>query len=413
MTLTGGRSAAPCTRRSAADGRAVAGAVAFTLDGAAAGSPRQVVSPSPWRRLDSVRYHDDRRRRSMARVRAQPAQGTTVLDCRRQGGTPITAGVVLGLHPPDPGPMRPSRYTVAGRRGVRPRSHVSPPRTAPTVVAEGDADPRARPTCTRHVADVGRKPSIPPAARRGRSRSSNLEGARARHPTKHHRRRRGEASPPAARTTSTAPSGSSSSPRRQPPRRRRLRRVTADAVDGAAAGSASVAGDTATVPLPAGLAVGDHAIAAAFTPTDGTAFTPAQGTTSYAVAKAVSSITAGVGKDSIRYGDNESFDITVAAPGATDLSGHVTVLDGETVVAEGRRPRRLQHCRRPIPATSNASVEAVLRHHHADRRRHRHLLHRQPHPRSSRSPPTSSAPRRAPAATPPSRWTAARSRPAR
>lgn len=106
-------------------------------------------------------------------------------------------------------------------------------------------------------------------------------------------------------------------------------------VDGTAAGSASVAGDTATVPLPAGLAVGDHAIAAAFTPTDATALSPAQGTASYAVAKAGSSITAGVGKDSIRYGDNESFDITVAAPGATDLSGHVAVLDGEAVVAEG------------------------------------------------------------------------------
>lgn len=106
-------------------------------------------------------------------------------------------------------------------------------------------------------------------------------------------------------------------------------------VDGAAAGSAAVAGDSAAVPLPAGLAVGDHAIAATFTPTDRTALTPAQGTAGYAVAKAASSITAGVGGDSIRYGDNESFDITVAAPGAADLSGHVAVLDGETVVAEG------------------------------------------------------------------------------
>ena len=106
-------------------------------------------------------------------------------------------------------------------------------------------------------------------------------------------------------------------------------------VDGAAAGSAAVAGDTAAVPLPAGLAVGDHVIVAAFTPTDGTAFTPVQGTANYAVAQAASSITAGVGKDSIRYGDHASFDITVAAPGAADLSGHVAVLDGETVVAEG------------------------------------------------------------------------------
>jgi len=106
-------------------------------------------------------------------------------------------------------------------------------------------------------------------------------------------------------------------------------------VDGAPAGSASVVAGTASVPLPAGLAVGDHAMAASFTPTDATAFTTAQGTTSYSVAKAASTITAGVGKDSIRYGDNESFDITVAAPGAADLTGHVAVLDGETVVAEG------------------------------------------------------------------------------
>ncbi len=110
-------------------------------------------------------------------------------------------------------------------------------------------------------------------------------------------------------------------------------------VDGTAAGSASVAGDTATVPLPVGLAVGDHAIAAAFTPTDPTALTAAQGASTYAVAKAASSITAGVGAGdgtgTIRYGDQESFDITVAAPGAADLSGHVAVLDGETVVAEG------------------------------------------------------------------------------
>jgi hypothetical protein len=106
-------------------------------------------------------------------------------------------------------------------------------------------------------------------------------------------------------------------------------------VDGTPAGSASVAGGIASVPVPAGLAVGDHAVAASFTPTDATAALAAQGGTTYAVAKASSSITVGVGKDSIRYGDNESFDIIVAAPGATDPSGHVAVLDGETVVAEG------------------------------------------------------------------------------
>jgi hypothetical protein len=106
-------------------------------------------------------------------------------------------------------------------------------------------------------------------------------------------------------------------------------------VDGVAAGSASVASGAASVPLPAGLAVGDHAIVADFTPTDAGSVTAAQGTSTYTVAKAASSITAGVGKDSIRYGDNESFDLTVTAPGASDLSGHVAVLDGETVVVEG------------------------------------------------------------------------------
>lgn len=106
-------------------------------------------------------------------------------------------------------------------------------------------------------------------------------------------------------------------------------------VDGAAAGSASVAGDTATVPLPAGLAVGDHAVAAAFTPADATAVTAAQGTTTYAVAAAPSTVTAGTTKDTVRYGDQAAFTVTVTAPGATDLAGHVAVLDGESVVAEG------------------------------------------------------------------------------
>jgi hypothetical protein len=49
-------------------------------------------------------------------------------------------------------------------------------------------------------------------------------------------------------------------------------------------------------------------------------------------------VSAGFGKDSIRYGDQESIDVVVAAPGAppgTDLGGHITVLDGTAVVAEG------------------------------------------------------------------------------
>ncbi len=106
-------------------------------------------------------------------------------------------------------------------------------------------------------------------------------------------------------------------------------------VDGTPAGSASVTDGVASVPLAAGLAVGDHTVGASFTPADAATLGAAQGSMTYVVAKAASSISAGVGKDSIRYGDNESFDITVSAPGAADLSGHVAVLDGETVVAEG------------------------------------------------------------------------------
>ncbi len=119
---------------------------------------------------------------------------------------------------------------------------------------------------------------------------------------------------------------------------RSVQGAVAFTVDGAAAGSASVAAGAASVPVPGGLTVGDHAVAAAFTPTDPGVVTAGQAATTYSVAKAGSAISAGVGKDSIRYGDNATFEITVTAPGAptgTDLTGHVTVLDGGTVVAQG------------------------------------------------------------------------------
>ncbi len=63
-----------------------------------------------------------------------------------------------------------------------------------------------------------------------------------------------------------------------------------------------------------------------------------EATTTAAPAKAGSSITASVGKDSIRYGDQASLDVSVQASGApagTDLSGHVTVLDGTETIDEG------------------------------------------------------------------------------
>ena len=61
-------------------------------------------------------------------------------------------------------------------------------------------------------------------------------------------------------------------------------------------------------------------------------------TTTAPPAPVASSVVAGLGKDSIRYGDQGAFQISVHAPTAaagTDMTGHVTVLDGTTVVAEG------------------------------------------------------------------------------
>jgi hypothetical protein len=63
-----------------------------------------------------------------------------------------------------------------------------------------------------------------------------------------------------------------------------------------------------------------------------------QATTTAAPAKAGSSITASVGKDSIRYGDQASLEVSVQASGApadTDLTGHVTFLDGTETIDEG------------------------------------------------------------------------------
>jgi methionine-rich copper-binding protein CopC len=110
------------------------------------------------------------------------------------------------------------------------------------------------------------------------------------------------------------------------------------AVDGAAAGDVAVSGNQASVVIPAGLPVGDHTVTARFVSTDTAAVTGADGTATFAVAKAASSITASVGKDSIRYGDQASFDISVQASGApagADLTGHVTVLDGTETIEEG------------------------------------------------------------------------------
>jgi hypothetical protein len=82
--------------------------------------------------------------------------------------------------------------------------------------------------------------------------------------------------------------------------------------------------------------VGEHTITARFVSADGV--TIADGTGTFPVAKAGSSVSATVGKDSIRYGDQASLDVTVQAPGApagTDLTGHVVVLDGSETIDEG------------------------------------------------------------------------------
>jgi hypothetical protein len=63
-----------------------------------------------------------------------------------------------------------------------------------------------------------------------------------------------------------------------------------------------------------------------------------EATTTAAPAKAGSTISASVGKDTVRYGDQASIDVSVQAPGApagTDLTGHVTLLDGAETVDEG------------------------------------------------------------------------------
>ena len=73
----------------------------------------------------------------------------------------------------------------------------------------------------------------------------------------------------------------------------------------------------------------------------------ATGTAAFSAAKAGSTLSASVGKDSIRYGDQETFAITVQAPGApagTDLTGHVNVADGAEIVADEHfRERRTLH----------------------------------------------------------------------
>jgi len=109
------------------------------------------------------------------------------------------------------------------------------------------------------------------------------------------------------------------------------------AVDGTAIGTATVTGGEASIALPAGLPVGAHTVTAQFVSDNAALVSDAAASTGFSAAKAASSITASVGKDTIRYGDQASFDVAVQAPGApagADLTGHVTLLDGAEVLAE-------------------------------------------------------------------------------
>jgi hypothetical protein len=110
------------------------------------------------------------------------------------------------------------------------------------------------------------------------------------------------------------------------------------AVDGAPLGSSPVTAGQASITIPAGLPIGDHTATADFVPANPALVTAATGSATFTVAKAASSIAASAGQESIRYGDQETFDVSVQAPTApagTDLTGHVAILDGEQVIAEG------------------------------------------------------------------------------
>jgi len=110
--------------------------------------------------------------------------------------------------------------------------------------------------------------------------------------------------------------------------------VTFD-VDGTPLGKQPVAAGKATVEVPATLGVGDHTVTATFASTTPAQVSNTSATTKISVAKAATSVSAAADKDSIRYGDQDAFEITVSGPAGADLSGGVTVSDGPTVVAEG------------------------------------------------------------------------------
>ena len=101
----------------------------------------------------------------------------------------------------------------------------------------------------------------------------------------------------------------------------------------------AAAGGTVTFSLDGtALGTGEVTVTAQFAAGTSALFSDAAGSATFSIAKAGSSVTASVNDGTVRYGDRASFDITVAAPAApagTDLTGHVTVLDGADVLIEG------------------------------------------------------------------------------
>lgn len=110
--------------------------------------------------------------------------------------------------------------------------------------------------------------------------------------------------------------------------------VTFD-IDGTALDAQPVSGGQAAIDVPASVGVGQHAITAQFTSDNPAQVSNGSATSTVSVARDTSSVNAAADKDAIRYGDQGSFDVTVAGAPGVDLSGGVTVLDGSTVVAQG------------------------------------------------------------------------------
>jgi lipoprotein-anchoring transpeptidase ErfK/SrfK len=110
------------------------------------------------------------------------------------------------------------------------------------------------------------------------------------------------------------------------------------ALDGTALGQVALANGQASTGLPAGLSVGDHTVTADFASDNATSVANGSATITFSAVKAGSTLTAAFGDTAVRYGDQETFTIAAQAPSApagTDLTGHVTVHDGDTVIAEG------------------------------------------------------------------------------